>query len=110
VARFRIVAGALSVEITSGPDGTRVVIGGEIDAESQTVLSDTLADLCDQARLIELDLSGVTFMDSSGIAMLLVTRAHATAVETSLVLRSPSERVRRLLDLTAVAPLFTIVH
>ena len=73
-----------------------VVIRGEIDIATSPALKATLA--AGLGRDIEVDLSGVTFMDASGIGVLLAARRQAAEAGGSLTLRAPSAAVRRLTE------------
>jgi anti-sigma B factor antagonist len=90
-------------------DGTTVVdVRGSLDAASvdgvRTSLLDTLQR--DRPRLMVVDLTLVTFMDSVGIGMLLAGHEAARDVGARFVLRNPSEFVHRQLRLTGLAGLF----
>lgn len=54
------------------------------------------------------DLSGVSFMDSAGLALLLGLLRQATRAGGGLVVVSPSRPVRLLLELTGVEAMFDI--
>ncbi|MFB7356049.1 STAS domain-containing protein [Streptomyces gardneri] len=58
-------------------------------------------------RGLDVDLSGVTFCDSSGLDMLLRLNRRANRAGKSLVLTALSPRVTRLLRLTGAEHLFT---
>lgn len=74
--------------------GLRLV--GELCLSSVDDLVAKLATLADGADV--LDLSGLSFMDSSGLHAF---EQHARTLESRpLVLQNPSAEVRRLLDLT----------
>lgn len=83
-------------------DGGALIVVGEVDSYSTPELS---ARCADDAWNGVIDLSGVTFMDSSGIRLLVEANR---AERRSLVLRAPSEAVVRLLELSGVAPSFAI--
>jgi anti-anti-sigma factor len=72
-----------------------VTISGEIDIATSRAMRDALATGPGPAHL-EVDLSGVTFMDASGIGVLLAARQRAVDGGGSLILRAPSWAVRRL--------------
>jgi anti-sigma B factor antagonist len=55
---------------------------------------------------LHLDLSGVTFADSSAVEVLLATRARAQAAGAELVLRAVPRAVTRLLRLTSTTHVF----
>ena len=77
---------------------------GEIDlATRDTVTSAAHAAVAAGATRLVLDLSAVTFMDSSGIAALIDTLSIAT-----VTLRKPSGTVERLIATTGLTETFSI--
>lgn len=76
---------------------------GEIDAATAPRL---LAALSRAEGVVVLDLSEVTFIDSSGLRV-FIELAHRIGSE-SFVLREPSKPFRRLLELTGLDATFTI--
>lgn len=93
-------------EIHRTAGATELRIGGEIDLAVREQLRAALADATDGgAATLRIDLRAVTFLDSSGLHELLVARELAADV----MLVAPSPAVRRVFDLSAVGPLFTIV-
>ena len=100
----------LGVEITGRRDATRVSATGEIDFGTQGELERTMIDLSSDQRPLELDLSGVSFIDSSGLAMLLSMRNRCAECGGMLTLHAPSEQVRRVLELAGLSAAFTIVE
>ena len=59
-------------------------------------------------RLLILDFSGVTFMDSSGIAMILRSQQRMQLLEGSVVLRNIPAQARRVLDAAGIGRLVSI--
>jgi anti-sigma B factor antagonist len=87
-------------------DGTPVVsLSGELDLTNaehvRSVISDSLSG---QAARLVFDMSGVEFMDSSGIALLASAIQKVREVE----LRNPTPIVRRLVELTGLAGILRI--
>ena len=72
-----------------------VTISGEIDIATSRAMRDALATRPGPAHL-EVDMSTVTFMDASGIGVLLAARQRAVDGGGSLTVRAPSGAVRRL--------------
>lgn len=72
-----------------------VTISGEIDIATSRAMCDALATGPGPAHL-EVDMSAVTFMDASGIGVLLAARQQAVDGGGSLTVRAPSGAVRRL--------------
>ncbi|GGY51642.1 hypothetical protein GCM10010363_35830 [Streptomyces omiyaensis] len=95
------------------PDGTGAAIlvrlGGEIDLDTaeglETALTAALSGCHDGAGLL-LDLSEVSFCDSTGLNTLLRLRLLALGRHTPLTIGAASDQVSRLLDVTGTGALF----
>jgi anti-sigma B factor antagonist len=86
---------------------TTLTVAGEVDL---AVAGELIRAGCEQVALapsetLYLDLSGVTFMDSTALSALITIRNAASA---PVVLVRPSPSVLRLLQLTALDQAFTI--
>jgi anti-anti-sigma factor len=86
----------LDLAVVHDRNGPRVVVHGELDLASAPRL---LACVRDELRgtRVTLDLSGVTFLDSSGLHVL----AQLTCRDGARIVSS-SERVRRIAELTGL--------
>ncbi len=105
---------SLAVELTRSDEGGAVVIAvsGDLDIATADELfreANEALRAAAPARLV-LDLSGVAFLDSSGIGTLVELRNVATDTGGELLLRRPSERTRRLLEITALDSVFAVDH
>ena len=83
-------------------------VSGEIDAHSAPALADRLNDCSGDETDIVIDMSGVTFMDSSGLRVLIDLRHRIEAAPHGLVLHAPSETVVRLLEVAGLDDHFTL--
>jgi anti-anti-sigma factor len=84
-------------------DPRHLYVEGELDIHSRSKLDEALAE-AGPFQDVTLDLSGVTFIDSTGLNLLLVAdQAHRNG-GSRLVLFEPSTEVARLIDLTALRP------
>ena len=98
---------ALQVATSTEGDQGVVSASGELDANS----AGHLRDACDevfaqgQAALV-LDLAGITFIDSSGLSVLIYAYKQAGERDGSLTLRSSSAAVNRLLEMTGQSERF----
>jgi anti-sigma B factor antagonist len=91
---------SLDVSIKPGPT---VAISGEIDIQSGPQLRDQLLSIIRRhGTRLALDLSGVTFIDCTGINVLLATRRRAQLEGGSLRVLRASPRVQRIFALTRV--------
>jgi len=79
----------------------RVRIEGELDAFTVPEVRAVLADA--EGGDVVLDLDGVTFIDSSGLAMVVEARQRLQAQQRQLVIGPRSPIVQRLLELSGVA-------
>ena len=84
-------------------DRVTVVLVGELDVSS----ADSARAVVDRAIEINraelaFDMEGLTFMDSSGLALLVHAHNRAGVV----VIRRPPEIVRRAIEITGLADLF----
>lgn len=93
----------LTIETRQDDGELCLALRGELDPHTAPELRDRL----DQAfarghHRIGLELSELTFMDSSGLRVILSAHKEAASRGGSLVLRSPSPTARRLLDITGL--------
>ena len=84
----------------------RVAPAGELDVSSSSLLADQLAELRDSGfDRIVLDLRGLTFMDSTGIALILAEDRSARDNGHSFSLIGGSPAIQRVLEICGVARL-----
>jgi len=87
-------AGTFEVEMHSTPAEVLVVtLQGALDLAQADWVEDTLAAAASHHRRMEIRLSKVTFLDSTGIRTLLTLRDRARALGLDLHFRDPSPAV-----------------
>lgn len=98
-----------SYEVASD-DGVVVVrLKGELDLATAPELQRELLGILEQpCTRLTLDLGELTFLDSSGLGALYRARQAADAGSVDLRLESVPSHVLRVLDVTAMAPLFDL--
>lgn len=86
----------------SEDDPSVIVVVGQIDSHTATALDEAL-DAAPSAASVSVDLSEVSFVDSSGLRVLV--RAHKRLADGggALTLVKPSQPVTRLLDMTGLS-------
>ena len=92
------------VTFTGADDLLVAYLSGEIDHHSAQMLRQQIdAEISARmpARLI-LDFGGVTFMDSSGIGLILGRARQMQATEGRVVVQQAPEQIKRMLDLAHV--------
>lgn len=93
----------LTTTRTDGPVAA-LRIGGEIDVQTAPALRKKALDVIAQGHPhLILDLTGVTFCDSSGFNALIGIMRCAAAVHGSLTLAAAPDRLLRILDLTGLS-------
>jgi len=99
-------AARVLIEVRSDPTGAPVVsLTGELDMSNADALKNTLASItARRPPRLTFELSGLRFIDSAGIAVLLEAAEQIDAVHV----REPSQAVRRVLELTGLVDVLTI--
>ena len=91
----------LSVEKHVESNGTVVAVNGEVDAASADTLRNAILEVIDGGeRKLTIDMSDVSFMDSSGLRVLIAGYKAAESAGGVLSVRNPSDVVTRLLEIT----------
>ncbi|MEU6702666.1 STAS domain-containing protein [Streptomyces wuyuanensis] len=96
------------VSVSERPDRTVVSVTGELDFDTCPRVIRVTDTVSLTGRTLGLDLSGVSFMDSSSLNMLLVLRLRAETENGALELYGMQEQGRRLLQLTGAEMLFDV--
>jgi anti-sigma B factor antagonist len=81
------------------PDGS-LLLRGELDMANAQDLRDFAAYAVDGTREVVFDLTDLTYLDSSGIKA--IVRLAESVCPQGLVLRSPRDNVRRVLDIVQI--------
>jgi len=94
---------------TRGCDGYAVVaLRGELDLADAAVVAAELAAVAAREPRIIVDLTGLEFLDSSGVAALARGRRQAWQAGGDLLLAAPQRRVMRVLDIIRLAEAFPV--
>lgn len=95
-------SGKLSYIIESGV--LTISLGGEIDHHSALALRQSADELIYRYRplTLVLDLSGIEFMDSSGLGFIMGRYALQKKLGGTLVMRNPNARVSKIIALAGL--------
>ena len=85
-------------ELRPDDDKSTLVLSGDIDLQISGDIKAEIERLSDISRL-EIDASEVTYIDLSGVAVLILARQHCTRNNMTLALPSISEAVHRVLQI-----------
>lgn len=99
-------AAEIVVDTRIDPTGVPIVsVSGELDSSNAGALEATIGPIAaEHPERLVFDLSGLRFMDSAGIAVLVGVAAQVEAVQ----LRQPSQVVRRVIELTGLTGVLPI--
>jgi anti-sigma B factor antagonist len=88
------------------PTPTGWALAGEIDAHTAPALSGAMVKMPEGE--ITIDVAGVTFMDSSGLRVLVEASSRARAAGGTLVLERPTTAIRRLVEISGLEQHLTL--
>jgi anti-anti-sigma factor len=95
----------LQILVSQEEDGTHIALSGELDGFTSEILKGALESVdIDVNRDLHLDLGGLTFIDSSGLALLISLHQQTNA----LIVRNPTDMARRLFQITGLDRVLTI--
>lgn len=84
------------------------VVAGEVDVSSAAALRDGLTELIATGTSVVVDLTGVAFLDSTGLGALVTARKTAEDHGVSLLLVCSADRILKLFTITGLDGVFTI--
>ena len=96
------------INIVASEHDALASLKGRIDIDSSPAVRDQLIALlhAPHPRTVSIDLSGVTHLDSSGVATLIEALKIARGRKTELRLQGLHDRLHRLFDATGILSLF----
>jgi anti-anti-sigma factor len=94
----------LSITVDRDEGNTVVTAQGEIDLETSPELSAVFAEL-EAPGDVDVDLAGVTYIDSTGLRALLTARDAAIEAGGTLRISATSSIVARLIEITGCSEL-----
>src|SRR5215212_10018902 len=97
----------MDCQISSSEDVAEVVLIGSLDSSWSPYLSDRLDDVIRTGvREVRLDMSGISYLSSNGIALLVRYHKQMRQIGGSLRIVADSEAVGHVLKLTGVTKIF----
>jgi anti-sigma B factor antagonist len=96
------------MKIAANDNGALASLYGRIDIDSSPAVRDQLIALLQapHPRTVSVDLSGVTHIDSSGVATLIEALKIARQRKTELRLQGLNDRLHHLFEATGILSLF----
>jgi len=107
-------ASAVVVEVHHDDDAaiSRLVISGDMEAESADRVREALAEALRRHRpiRIDMDVRGLTFLDSAGIRVLIMCQADARQAGAHIVLVNTPPMIHRVLEITGLLEHFGVTR
>jgi anti-sigma B factor antagonist len=102
----------VEVEIDHRDGGVRVALSGDLDVASAPSVEDRLAELeqREAPAVLVLDLRGLTFIDSTGLSLLINTDSRARKAGRHVTIVSGKGAPRRLLETTGLSRRLDVVE
>jgi len=99
----------LTIEYEQSTDGSLIRVAGEVDLYSSPELRKAILKATSSAKgELAIDLSGVTYIDSSGVATLVEGLRSAREHDASFALVAPSSAVMQVLELARLDSVFEV--
>jgi anti-sigma B factor antagonist len=99
----------LTFDVDRRGDETAIAISGEIDLQTAPALRGLVDEIVAKGQTsIVLDMTGVTFLDSSGLGALLGIRREVQAAGGTLALTDLQPPIRKILAITRLESAFEI--
>ncbi|WP_194891914.1 MULTISPECIES: STAS domain-containing protein [Catenulispora] len=89
-------------------DHVVLTVAGDVDLAAHARFESEIEQGWDGSADLLIDCSGITFLDSMGLRVLVHTLQRATANDRTITLAAPSQPVLRVLELAGVKDLFPL--
>ena len=84
-----------------------LTLEGRLDTATSPRLQDVLPSAFDEAKEIILDFTGIAYVSSAGLRVLLIGQKAAQAKEASMKIRGVSEEVMEVFEMTGFSNILT---
>lgn len=98
----------MEITIRKEASATIVVVNGEIDGRTAPQAQEKIMPVVQEATALVLDLTGVTFLSSAGLRMLLLLYRQATARNAKVVLVGLSTEIKDTMSMTGFLGFFEV--
>jgi anti-sigma B factor antagonist len=105
------VFSSCAIDIDRNQAWVHVSLTGELDSVDAGPVAQLLVDAVNAGTpVVRLELSGLTFADSSAISAILFGAQAAEGGGVDFQLLNPRPRLRQILDITGLAEVLTVVY
>ena len=99
----------MNIEIRNEAQTAIVSLEGDVDLESSPTVRTALLDCVGRKQAVVVDMSAVSYIDSSGVASLVEAFQAARKSKSRFVLARVSDAALRVLELARLDKVFTII-
>jgi anti-sigma B factor antagonist len=105
-----VTEGLFEIVVDGAAGELRLRLIGELDLVSVPTLRSCLENVAGDVQTVVLDCAELTFLDSTGIGLLIRCQRDLQERGGSLIIHSPKSHVRKVLEVTQVTRLVDIVE
>jgi anti-sigma B factor antagonist len=103
-------AGDLRIDVARTDGRAIVALSGELDVYTSPALRERVGELIKGGvSHVVIDLAGVSFIDSTGIGVLVGAHKRARGIQGTVELQSPRPGAMKALEITGLTQVLTIV-
>lgn len=99
----------MNIQKKQNGDKSIFTLSGRLDTTTAPQLQEVLIPAFDEAKQIELDFSGLAYVSSAGLRVLLMGQKTAKAKGGAMTLTNVSAEVMEVFEMTGFADMLTIV-
>ena len=97
----------MTYKVTDEGDTSTVFLDGEIDMDKTEGAKEVIFPLIDAGKNVNLNLSNVQYMDSSGISVLIESHQKALEKNTKVIIKDVSKSVLKVIMMAKLEQIFT---
>jgi anti-anti-sigma factor len=98
----------IQLAVTDEADRRVIQVSGEIDPLTAPELDEAVRAAARDASVVAIDLSEVSFLDSSGLRVIVAAQQELEGNGVGLVISNPSDSVRRVLEISGLSQHFDV--
>lgn len=97
----------MAYDVRASGEHAKIILSGDVDLQTTSDLKAEITAIT-EANNLEIDASSVTYIDSSGVAVLLLARQHCVQHNINLQISSVSMAVYRVLEIAKLDRILSI--
>jgi len=99
---------SLNIDISADNGIAIAALTGSVDGNTASEAQSKLLPLMEQYKALAVDMSGVDFMSSAGLRMMLLIYRHAAAANIKIALANLDDQIRDTMSITGFLSFFTV--